>query len=476
MTSNIQLKINVFLNLQIVKKGFVICSLLFFNTLLFAQNVGINATGTNPDASAILDIESTTKGLLVPRVALTATNAAAPITLPQHSLMVYNTASAGAGLTAVIPGYYYNAGTGAAPNWVRFNVGNENWKILGNLGTTPTDNFIGTIDAQHLQFRTNNENRMRIMNSTYPTVGIGTAFPVMNLQGNSSVLHVHDGGNSVGSQLILSTHGTADALRVGSLFFAATQAVNERRSASIESYLTAASATNVTGDMRFFTNNNNSYTEKMRIMANGNVGIATTNALQRLHIGSTDATIQTIRVQDMATNGDADFGRTSNQTNSTTNRVVYVDENGDMSARYLYGDNIQSVKLTAGTQNITSTTLVDITGATITFTPRHSTVYLSFAVAGYNPLSVARPLTWFVVSVMVDGVNNGSFLSMTATTDDVTGSAGAATISAGQYPITGLTPGTPVTIKLQGRNGGVNNGGGFTIDRTTYTSYITILD
>jgi hypothetical protein len=476
MTANYCLKIKLFFfsTYPILCIGMI--SFFTFNNAILAQNVGINATGSNPDASAILDVESTNKGLLIPRVALTATNAAAPITLPQHSLMVYNTATAGTGLTAVVPGYYYNAGTGAAPNWVRFNVGNENWKILGNLGTNPTDNFLGTIDAQHLQFRTNNENRMRIMNSTYPTVGIGTAFPVMNLQGNSSVLHVHDGGNSVGSQLILSTHATANTSRVGSLFFAATQATNERRSASIESYLTAASATNVTGDMRFFTNNNNSYTEKMRIIAGGNVGIATIDPLQRLHIGSTDATIQTIRVQDMAASGDADFGRTTNQTNSTTNRVVYVDANGDMSARYVYGDNIQSVKLAAGSQNITSTTLVDITGATLTFTPRHSTVYLSFAIAGYNPLGTPRPQTWFVVSVIAGATNVGSFLSMSATTDDITGSVGAATVSAGNFPITGLTPGVPITIKLQGRVGGNNHTDGFTIDRTGYTSYITIFD
>lgn len=458
-------------------KKLIFSSLCLVTTLSFSQNVGINATGTVPDASAILDVESTTKGMLVPRVALAATNLATPITLPATSLLVYNTAVAGAGSTAVSPGYYYNAGTPAAPNWVRFSGDNENWKLLGNTSTNPTNNFVGTIDGQDLQFRTNNLNRMRIMNSTYPTVGIGTTVPVTNLQGNSSVLHVHDGGNSVGSQLILSTHSTANASRVGSMFFAATQAVNERRSAGIESYLTAVSATNVTGDMRFFTNNNNSYTEKMRIMANGNVGIAETNPQQRLHIGSVDATIQTIRVADMATNGDADFGKTSNQTNTTTGRSVYVDANGDMSARYAYGDNTQSVILASGTQNITSTTLVDITGASITFTPRHSTVYLSFSIAGYNPLvGTPRPQTWFVVSLDVAGSTRASFLSMSATTDDLTGSVGAATVSAGNFPITGLTPGTPVTIKLRGRVGGNNHTAGFTIDRTDYTSFITILD
>lgn len=62
---------------------------------LIAQNVAINTTGAAPNASAMLDVESTNRGLLIPRVALTATNAAGPITTPATSLLVYNTATAG---------------------------------------------------------------------------------------------------------------------------------------------------------------------------------------------------------------------------------------------------------------------------------------------------------------------------------------------------------------------------------------------
>jgi hypothetical protein len=71
-----------------------ILSLGFFSTLR-AQNVGVNATGATPDASAMLDISSTTSGVLIPRVALTATNTTGPVTSPAVSLLVYNTATAG---------------------------------------------------------------------------------------------------------------------------------------------------------------------------------------------------------------------------------------------------------------------------------------------------------------------------------------------------------------------------------------------
>jgi hypothetical protein len=78
----------------------------------FAQNVGINSTGASPDASAGLDVTFTDKGVLIPRVALTAINAAGPISSPTTSLLVYNTASAGTFPNNVTPGFYYWDGNG----------------------------------------------------------------------------------------------------------------------------------------------------------------------------------------------------------------------------------------------------------------------------------------------------------------------------------------------------------------------------
>lgn len=73
----------------------------------FAQT-GIGTT--TPNASAKLDVTSSDKGFLPPRVALTATNAFAPITGTSSAaagLLVYNTANAGSVPNNVVPGYYY---------------------------------------------------------------------------------------------------------------------------------------------------------------------------------------------------------------------------------------------------------------------------------------------------------------------------------------------------------------------------------
>ncbi len=78
---------------------------LFFLTITFFSNVNAQ-TGigtTTPNAAAKLDVSSSTKGFLPPKVALTATNSFDPITGLSGStalataagLLIYNTATAG---------------------------------------------------------------------------------------------------------------------------------------------------------------------------------------------------------------------------------------------------------------------------------------------------------------------------------------------------------------------------------------------
>ena len=62
----------------------VIC----FTSTISAQNVAINNTGDNPHASAILDVASTSKGVLVPRM---NTQSRVMIVNPAQSLLVYDT-------------------------------------------------------------------------------------------------------------------------------------------------------------------------------------------------------------------------------------------------------------------------------------------------------------------------------------------------------------------------------------------------
>jgi len=76
-----------------------------------SQNVGINDDASTPNSSAMLDVQSTTKGMLIPRVVLTSATDASTIASPATSLLVYNTATAGTYPDNVVPGFYYWDGT-----------------------------------------------------------------------------------------------------------------------------------------------------------------------------------------------------------------------------------------------------------------------------------------------------------------------------------------------------------------------------
>jgi len=96
------------------KISILISFILLFSFAAFAQ-VGINTTGVQPDPSAGLDVSFMNKGLLPPRVALTGTSSAAPVTAPAVGLLVYNTAVAGTSPNDVKAGYYYWSGSKWTP-------------------------------------------------------------------------------------------------------------------------------------------------------------------------------------------------------------------------------------------------------------------------------------------------------------------------------------------------------------------------
>jgi hypothetical protein len=102
-----------------MKKGVLVLVLC----LVFLNGKAQTGIGTTtPDASAKLEVASTNQGFLPPRIALTATNAASPVTSPATGLLVYNTATTGTAPNNVVPGFYYWNGT----LWVRLNGPSDN--------------------------------------------------------------------------------------------------------------------------------------------------------------------------------------------------------------------------------------------------------------------------------------------------------------------------------------------------------------
>lgn len=119
-------------------KFFIRGILFYFSILGVYAQTGIGTA--TPNASAKLEVYATDKGFLPPRIALTATTAASPVTSPATGLLVYNTATTG----NVAPGYYYWNGSA----WVAI-LGNVTTSSISGNGTTTTlTNFGAEVNTQ----------------------------------------------------------------------------------------------------------------------------------------------------------------------------------------------------------------------------------------------------------------------------------------------------------------------------------------
>jgi hypothetical protein len=103
---------------------------LFFCITTTSLNAQTGIGTTAPNASAKLEIASTDKGLLIPRMTSAQRGL---ISLPANGLLVYQTDG--------VIGFYVNSGTSASPSWLRINTdwtksGNDISFTTGNISTT----------------------------------------------------------------------------------------------------------------------------------------------------------------------------------------------------------------------------------------------------------------------------------------------------------------------------------------------------
>jgi hypothetical protein len=169
-------------------KSLVVAAFVMISSLSFAQNVGINTTGTNPSSNAILDLNSGNKynlGLIIPHVELssTLTQFSPPIigaaTIKDTGMMVYNVSA----LYQPI-GYYYWSGS----TWVSVSgAASSGWTTTGNGGTNPAINYAGTSGPQDFVMRTSAVERMRITSAGAAGIGTPTPKSAVDVNGNMSI-------------------------------------------------------------------------------------------------------------------------------------------------------------------------------------------------------------------------------------------------------------------------------------------------
>ena len=116
-------------------KKIIISSFLLFIGAVNAQvKMGDNPTTLN--ANSLLELESTNKGLLLPRLALSAADLAAPLSAHVQGMVIYNTATAGSAPNEVVPGYYFNNGS----SWQRVATVPDDLATLYNANGTLSGN------------------------------------------------------------------------------------------------------------------------------------------------------------------------------------------------------------------------------------------------------------------------------------------------------------------------------------------------
>lgn len=204
------------------------------STICSVAQTGI---GTDtPNENAVLDLTSSNKGLLIPRVELTSSISPIPLTVHVAGMNVYNTATT----NDVFPGFYYNNGS----SWIR--VGDDNKQNIYTTNGTLTGersisqgnfpltfnsalssgnavSFSGTVKSTgNLVTVNSNNNTGTLFNvsNTAPS-GVGTTARIQSNSSPESGLTVLNNGNiGLGNQVptkILDINANKDAIRIQNL-------------------------------------------------------------------------------------------------------------------------------------------------------------------------------------------------------------------------------------------------------------------
>ena len=129
-------------------KKIILSAAVAFTVLTTTNVVAQQGFGTNtPDRSAAVDIVSSKRGLLIPRIDIPNLDEAAPVANPANALMVYNT-----GKTTAAGFYYWDASyNNGAGRWVRFVSSNSGSAVTVSAGNNVT--VTSTTDGRDTDYK-----------------------------------------------------------------------------------------------------------------------------------------------------------------------------------------------------------------------------------------------------------------------------------------------------------------------------------
>lgn len=282
-------------------------SFAIYGTMQAQVGIGTNT----PNASAQLEVNSTSKGFLPPRVALTGSADATTIASPATGLLVYNTNTAGTSPNNVMPGFYYYDGA----KWQRIINQQPDATVEFDKATPTTAGVVFTPNTpaskDYVYVSTVDNSQWTYNGTTYVTYTPPASTPWMlsggtNDAGSNKSSAIYRSGNvGIGTGttaptagLEILTDGSAlNALRVSSnqafssspdvgigFRFKFNTAGDYTSGAVISGIKENTTSGNQSGSLRFMTNNAGTIAERMRISSSGNVGIGTTSPTSILNL------------------------------------------------------------------------------------------------------------------------------------------------------------------------------------------------
>jgi hypothetical protein len=173
------------------------------------------------------------------------------------------------------------------------NTAKGQWSLTGNYGTTAGTNFLGTVDAKDLVFKTYTTERLRILSTG--NIGIGTPTPLATLHINGNQ-QISNGVSKIG---LGSADGANLGWGTGYLGFnalrnqtAGTWTIDGDNAnngggviwGNVMGGITFATIPRTAGTTQTITDAQIISNAKMTILDNGAVGIGTTGPLERLQV------------------------------------------------------------------------------------------------------------------------------------------------------------------------------------------------